>query len=287
MPKNWRHRRLTKTRAVSGFCGETSQLARSRRVARAAAGVELAEEAGTAGCDDLAGLVHPVAARQNAGLARASVASVTTTRGMDGIEQRELLLQLRDLDERRPALRATPIGSASAMAVFCCGVGALRSSATAQGASSTAVGNLFARLRRSGQEYSLGRERQAEAADGGAAEVGILMQAHGDDGIGRGAQRLGEAQRQDGFGDFVVGGRCPSRSSDRHRWPPAGGYSGARRCCRLDSGQRRRRAWPAGRTSASTSREHQAVGAAGHAQPGRLSSCTTSTPARSRRPRRA
>ncbi len=49
-----------------------------------------------------------------------------------------------------------------------------------------------------------GGKGQAETADGGAAEFGIVMEAHGDDGIGGGAEGFGEAEGEEGivfFGD--------------------------------------------------------------------------------------
>ena len=65
-PKKSFQSRFTKTRAVSGFSREVSQRARSRRVARASAGVERRQEVRDGGRHDLARVVLPVAARQDA-----------------------------------------------------------------------------------------------------------------------------------------------------------------------------------------------------------------------------
>ena len=81
MPKNWRHSRLTKTRAVSGFCWLTSQLARSSRVARCPPVSNLPRKAGTAGCT-----ISPDSSiqfpRDRIRVSVGVVASETTTRGM-------------------------------------------------------------------------------------------------------------------------------------------------------------------------------------------------------------
>ena len=69
-PKNSLHIRFMKTRAVSGFCGETSQFAKSKRVARPLGGIQMSEELGDRRLNNLAGVVHPIASRKNPRFAR-------------------------------------------------------------------------------------------------------------------------------------------------------------------------------------------------------------------------
>ena len=69
-PKASFHSRLTNTRATSGLSGETSQRARSSRVARRSPVSQRRQKAGHARQHDLARFVQPVAARQHAHRAR-------------------------------------------------------------------------------------------------------------------------------------------------------------------------------------------------------------------------
>jgi hypothetical protein len=64
VPKNSRQKRFTVTRAVSGFFGSTSQFARSSRVACGRRS-RVCRGSRERRLHDLAGIVHPVAARQN------------------------------------------------------------------------------------------------------------------------------------------------------------------------------------------------------------------------------
>ena len=156
--------RFTKTRAVSGFCGRHQPVGQVEARGAPAAGVELAEERRDRGLDDRAGIVHPVAARQDARLARASSASATTTCGMARLEQRGSVLQLRHVAMTSAcSVRATPTGSAPRCAAFCASAVRL-SSARAQGAAARRPESPCPSRARRARQYSPDGKRQAEAA---------------------------------------------------------------------------------------------------------------------------
>ena len=152
-------RRLTNTRAVSGLSCETSQFARSSRVGAAGRlDVELRQERRHRRLDDLAGVVQPVAARQDAHRPRRRRRSSRGTSGTAASRSLLLLLQRRQLVAHRLRAAARSCGSSAASSFFCC-VGALvrrrpRALACTFAGSDTAADGLGG-----------GRRRQAELAD--------------------------------------------------------------------------------------------------------------------------
>ena len=66
VPKNCFQSRFMTVRAVSGLSRETSHRARSSRVSSRPVDLRLGQVMRQGGLDDLAALVHPVAARQDA-----------------------------------------------------------------------------------------------------------------------------------------------------------------------------------------------------------------------------
>ena len=199
MPKNWRQMRLTVTRAVSGFVGRHQPVRQIQPRRAAAAGVELAEEAGDRRLHDLARIVHPVSARQNARLGGRHRLGHHHAR--DGaLQQRRSLLAASPLPPTSACASGAAHWKCAATAAFCASV---RLSSATRSARSTASGISLPFLGRRPREFAR-RKRQPEAADGGAAKFGILPDAHGEHGVGGGLQRLREAQRQIRLGGFVV-----------------------------------------------------------------------------------
>ena len=169
VPKNCRQVRFAKTRAVSGFPGETSQLARSRRVALPRR-VELAEKRGDRRLDDIARNRPSSCRGARMRVSVGVVASETTTRGIAGLEDSPAPFPAARPPSASAAPRAMPTGNAARS----------RSSARRcaflfhlQGAQDR-IGNLFALL--GGRPGVLTRrERQAEPARawrGGTANPG-------------------------------------------------------------------------------------------------------------------
>ena len=169
-----------------------------------AAGIELAEERGDGGLDDLARFIHPVAAPQDAGLGGGGGFGDHHARD-GGIEQGGFLFQVRDRDQlgehfgRRPFIVRGHGGLLLRGALVFLDAEGLEDG----------IGNLFAFV--GGGPGILGWGKlQAEAAGDGAAVIGIVMEPHGHEGIGGGLDGLGESQREDDLGILVVGGDGPS-----------------------------------------------------------------------------
>ena len=142
-------------------------VARSSRVARRPPVSSLPRKPGTARLHDLAGIVHPVAARQNARLGGRD--RLGDHHARDGaVEHRRSLLALRHVRASDCASGAAH-WKCAATAAFCASV---RLSSAMRSACSTSVRNLLAFFGR-GPRIRSGK-RQAEAADGGAAKFGIL-----------------------------------------------------------------------------------------------------------------
>jgi len=98
MPKSWRQMRLTKTREVSGFPADTSQLARSRRVSALSGRIELRRNARGPGLHHVRpDSLHPVR-RAKMRVTVGSTASETITRGSRCSENERSLRQLRNLE---------------------------------------------------------------------------------------------------------------------------------------------------------------------------------------------
>ena len=176
----------------------TSQFARSSRVARRPPVSSLPRKPGTAGCT--------IAPESSIQLPRARMrvsagvtASDTITRGIAVSSSAAACSQLRRVRHFGLRFRRRPLEVRRDRGLLCGGALLFRHAQRAQ----HGVRNLFALVGRRPREFAR-RERQAEAADGGAAEFGILLDAHGQHGVGGGLQRLREAQREKRLGGLVV-----------------------------------------------------------------------------------
>ena len=222
-----RHTRLTKTRAVSGFAGETSQFARSSRVARRPPVSSLPRKAGMAGCTISPDSSIQLPRAQNAGLAPASVASETTTRGIAASSSAASCSSLRHLDRLRPALPATPTGNARRSRPSAAAVRLSPRPCAAR--CSTGVGNLLALLGASARRNRSAESARRKRPEGGAAELGIVVQAHRHHGIGvRVSTGLAKRSASIALATVVVGRAPPSRSSGSPSNAAIGGYSARR-----------------------------------------------------------
>ena len=190
VPKNWRHRRLTKTRAVSGFRGRDQPVGQIQAGGAAPAGIELARNRGRRARRSRP--IHPSSWRAaECGCRAGVVASVTITRGMAASQQVALGFQFASRDQPgcssgRPfEVRSAHRLSASLPLSACA---CLQRRAAAPAAGTAGRGICFALI--VGDRARNTRPRKAPGGSGRwwRGGIGIVMQPHGDDGIGAGVQ---------------------------------------------------------------------------------------------------
>ena len=153
-------------------------------------------------------------------------------------------------------------------------------SATVAGQAAVAIALVCAACRRptsgSGQAYSRGGKRQAEASDGGAAEFGILMQAHRDHANPPWcAACSAKRSARNRVAVVAVDGDAPAGL----RIAVDGGHRRILGAMALELGGRQHEGQLRDRpVSASTSVSTKRSAPRARRRPGRLSSCTTSMP---------
>ena len=198
VPKNCRQARLTNARAVSGFRARRASR-RGRGASRAGRRCELAEESGDRRVDDVAGIVHPVAAGRTRVSRGVGIASLTTTRGSPiqqassrGLEPGERAGERREV--RRTELevrRRTVCGPAIAPAPAITWPGGRRRSAFGASVcsrragrprysfdSSTALSSTVPPAIASSATRSFADKREAEPSDG-RTPIGDTWRTHG------------------------------------------------------------------------------------------------------------